>query len=103
MGARRRPPHHRPLPFFVRSVLSGPDGAVEWWGDPLTDVQAGARLKGEEHVVVRGPSRATTGMRPCGWWIRSSAGTRRISPIKGRCPLPHFHPQGRFPGRPRVF
>jgi hypothetical protein len=56
--ARVAPPQvpDSPTPFRAERTVAA-NGAVEWWGDPLTQGDAIARLKNGEDVVIRGPTR----------------------------------------------
>jgi hypothetical protein len=95
--ARVAPPPAPPEARFYRAEpTSGPDGAVEWWSDPLTEAEATARLKqGEDVVVLPG---TTTGVWPWHCSTSSSGDTKKTSPMKGRCPSRTCTP----PGVPRL-
>jgi hypothetical protein len=96
--ARVKPPPTPPTPtLFHAERMSGPDGAVEWWGPPLTEAQAVARLNSGGDVVVRGPSRRAN--RDAALRLADAAfgGHEEDQPHQGRLSLPHFHPHGRSP------
>jgi hypothetical protein len=77
--------------------MSGPDGAVEWWGDPLTEAAAIIRLKGGEDVVVRGPTRRDNRNAAMRLVDHAFGGHEEDQPHEGPMSLPHFHPRGRLP------
>ncbi|HBI44123.1 MAG TPA: hypothetical protein DDY78_14915 [Planctomycetales bacterium] len=77
--------------------MGGPDGAVEWWGDPLTDAEVIGRLQNEDDVVVRGPSWRGNRDEARRVTVLAFGGCEEDSPHGGPMSLPHFHPDGRFP------
>jgi hypothetical protein len=92
------PPPVPPAPTPYRAErMGGADGAVEWWGDPLTEADAIARVQNGEDVVLRGPSRRQT--RDAAMQLTDDAfgGHEEDQPHQGRMSLPHFHPAGRNP------
>jgi hypothetical protein len=77
--------------------MGGPEGAVEWWGDPLLEADAITRLQNGNDVVVRGPSRRDNRDFAMGLTDGAFGGHEEDPPHQGRMSLPHFHPQGRTP------
>jgi|SRR5262245_2376665 hypothetical protein len=77
--------------------MSGPDGAVEWWGNPLTEAEAISRLQNGDDVVVRGPARRDNRAEAMRLTDRAFGGHEEDQPHQGRMSLPHFHPHGRSP------
>jgi hypothetical protein len=95
--ARAAPPvPSLPVPFRAER-MGGPDGAVEWWGDPLTDAEVVGRLQNEDDVVVRGPSWRGNRDEARRLTVLAFGGYEEDSPHGGPLSLPHFHPAGRFP------
>jgi hypothetical protein len=96
--ARVVPPPAPPTPTPFRAErLSGPDGTVEWWGDPLTEAEAIARLTNGEDVVVRGPSWRGNRDEALRLTDLAFGGHEEDPPQGGRMALPHVHPPGRTP------
>jgi hypothetical protein len=95
--ARAAPPQvpPSPTPYRAERMLAA-DGAVDWWGEPLTEQEAIARLQNGEDVVVRGPKKR--GNRDMAMQLASTAwgpGCEEDQPHQGPLALPHFHPPGR--------
>ncbi len=96
--ARVAPPSTPPIPTLFRAErASGPDGAVEWWGGPLTQAEAIARLNGGEDVVVRGTSRQANRTAAMHLVDAAFGGHEEDQPHQGSMSLPHLHPMGRKP------
>lgn len=95
---RVAPPPAPPVPTPFRAErMSGPDGAVEWWGDPLTEADAIARLQTRDDVVVRGPSWRSNRDEAMRLTLVAFGGHEEDPPHQGPMALPHFHPPGRVP------
>jgi hypothetical protein len=77
--------------------MSGPDGAVEWWGNPLTEADAITRLINGDDIVIRGPSRRGNRDEAMRLADLAFGGHEEDQPHHGPMALPHFHPQGRSP------
>jgi hypothetical protein len=77
--------------------IPGPDGTVEWWGNPLTDAAAVARLRQGLDIVVRGPVRRQNRNKAGDLMVAAFGGAEEDQPHGGRMALPHFHPPGRSP------
>jgi hypothetical protein len=96
--ARVAPPPTPPeATFFRAEPTSGPDGGVEWWGDPLTDAEATARLQHGGDVVVRGSSRHDNRSLAMALLDKVFGGYEEDQPHEGPMSLPHLHPRGRAP------
>jgi hypothetical protein len=85
-----------PTPFRAER-MGGPDGAVEWWGNPLTEQDALSRLQKGDDVVVRGPSRRDNRDMAMRLAMLAFGGYEEDLPHQGPMALPHFHPQSRSP------
>ena len=95
---RAAPPPAPPAPTPFRAErLSGPDGTVEWWGDPLAEADAITRLQNGDDVVVRGPSRRANRDAAMRLADRAFGGHEEDQPHQGPMALPHFHPRGHSP------
>lgn len=77
--------------------LSGPDGTLEWWDDPISDAEAIGRLQQELDIVVRGPDRRANRNKARVLTMLAFGGFEEDKPHNGRMALPHFHPVGRIP------
>jgi hypothetical protein len=96
--ARVAPPSTPPAStLYPPERISGPDGAVEWWGDPLTEAQAIIRLNRGGDVVVRGPTRRDNRNVAMQLVDDAFGGHEEDQPHQGQMSLPHFHPHGRSP------
>jgi hypothetical protein len=95
---RVAPPPAPPTPTPYRAErLPGPDGAVEWWGNPLTEAEVIARLQNKVDVVVRGPSWRDNRDEARRLTVLAFGAYEEDAPHQGPMALPHFHPQGRSP------
>jgi hypothetical protein len=95
---RLAPPPAPPVPSPFRAErMSGPDGAGEWWGDPLTEANAIARLQSGGDVVVRGPSWRGNRNEAMRLALLAFGGHEEDPPHQGPLALPPFHPPGRSP------
>lgn len=97
--AKAIPPPVPPTPTPFRAErMDGPEGVVEWWGEPLTEADAIARICSGEDVVVRGPSRRVNRDEAIRLTHLAFPGQpEEDRPHGGRMSLPHFHPHGRVP------
>jgi hypothetical protein len=77
--------------------LSGPEGTVEWWDDPIGDAEAIGRLQQELDIVVRGPNRRGNRDKARDLTTVAFGGFEEDKPHNGRMALPHFHPPSRIP------
>jgi hypothetical protein len=91
------PPTTSKPTLFPAERMSGPDGVVEWWGNPLTKIEAGTRLTHGDDVVVRGPARRDNRALAIELLNDAFGGYEEDQPHEGPMSLPHFHPPGRSP------
>lgn len=102
--ARAKPPPEPPEPTaFMAECLAGPEGAVEWWGGPLSEEAVISRLGEGRDVVVRGPTRRVNRTEAQRLAVLAFGGSEEDQPHGGRMSLPHFHPEGRSPEVPLFF
>src|SRR5438094_981760 len=95
---RVAPPPAPPVPTLFRAErMSGPDGAVEWWGNSLAEADAITRLLSGDDVVVRGSSWRSNRDEAMRLAFLAFGGHEEDPPHQGATALPHFHPPGRFP------
>src|SRR5438046_2141187 len=84
---------------FAAAPASGPSGAVDWWGPPLTDQEAAERRRKGLDIVVRGDDVKANRRRARG--VEALVG--QPSPLQfphalaGPLALPHFHQHSRSP------
>jgi hypothetical protein len=95
------PPVEKPVPpvpvIYKADRLPGPDGAVEWYDEPLSDAEAVLRLQQELDIVIRGPLRRENRNKARTIMVASFGGFDEDEHHSGRMALPHFHPKGRAP------
>jgi hypothetical protein len=95
---RAAPPPPPPVATPFRAErMSGPDGAVEWWGDALSEADVIFRLQCGEDVVIRGPSSQANRQEGMRLADLAFGGQEEDPPHQGSMALPHFHPPGRSP------
>jgi hypothetical protein len=96
------PPTAPACAAFQAEAMPGPDGAVEWWGEPITEAEAVQRLQQGLDVVVRGSDRRTNRNEARRLTVAAFGGFDEDQPHQGRMALPHFHPPGRAPPGSRI-
>src|SRR4051812_41733770 len=89
------PPPSPPCAAYQAETMPGPDGAVEWWGEPITEADTILRLQQGLDVVVRGSDRRTNRNEARRLTVAAFGGFDEDGPHEGRMALPHFHPPGR--------
>jgi len=97
-----------PAPTVVISIheaepIPGPDGTVEWWDPPISDVAAIARLQTGQDIVVRGPDRRATRNKARELMVAAYGGFEEDEPHQGRMALHHFHPPEHSPDGVHAF
>ncbi len=94
MASPVSPPSAEPT-VHKAEPMPGPDGAVEWWDDPLPDAVAVARLLQGLDIVVRGPARRANRNKARALMVMAFSGFEEDAHHAGRMALPHFHPPNR--------